>query len=297
MSEIEREEVLEEDDNYDVDLSDLQLDGETDEPDSSQTGDEGAQEDADEKQEEAGQPPAQEEPDPAAEKEEPEKEELFDLKYNKEIRHVNRQEMTELAQKGLNHDRILAQRDDLQRENETLQKFKQENETDLELLHSSAELAGMTVNQFLNSIRENALVAKGMSRDAAKERIKREDAEKRLAKKDAEAAQKAKAADEETSRKNRIRQDSEAFAKKYKDVDPKSIPQEVWDAVASGESLVSAYGNYQAKQTERENEKLRAEIAALKKNKENREKSIGSMKTDGQQKGKDPFLEGLFGDD
>ena len=125
----------------------------------------------------------------------------------------------------------------------------------------------------------------------------REDAEQKLARKSAEDAAKAENEKREKTSQERIKRDSEEFARKYKDVDPKTIPQEVWEAVSSGESLVTAYGNYLAEQTAKENEKLRAEIEALKKNEENRSKSIGSMKTEGQQKGKDPFLEGLFGDD
>ena len=295
MEDFETKAVLaEEDDDYDVDLSDIEVEeDEEDEEDhdGNQTEDESSVESAEEGKEE---PVAEES---AGTSEEKPNNDTFELKYNKEIRRVNRDEVTELAQKGLNHDRILAQRDELQRENGELQKFRQENESNLNLLNSAAELAGMSVSQFLNNIRENALVAKGMSRDAAKERVLREDAEQRLARKSAEDAAKAENEKREKTSQERIKRDSEEFARKYKDVDPKTIPQEVWEAVSSGESLVAAYGNYLSAQTAKENEKLRAEIEALKKNEENRSKSIGSMKTEGRQKGKDPFLEGLFGDD
>ena len=292
MEDLETKAVLaEEDDDYDVDLSDIEVEEDEEEQDGNQTDEEASSESTgDEKKEPSAEKSAvtsEEKPDT----------DTFELKYNKEIRRVNRDEITELAQKGLNHDRILAQRDELQRENGELQKFRQENESNLNLLNSAAELAGMSVSQFLNNIRENALVAKGMSRDAAKERVLREDAEQKLARKSAEDAAKAENEKREKTSQERIKRDSEEFARKYKDVDPKTIPQEVWEAVSSGESLVTAYGNYLADQTAKENEKLRAEIEALKKNEENRSKSIGSMKTEGQQKGKDPFLEGLFGDD
>lgn len=292
MEDLETKAVLaEEDDDYDVDLSDIEVEEDEEEQDGNQTDEEASSESTgDEKKEPSAEKSAvtsEEKPDT----------DTFELKYNKEIRRVNRDEVTELAQKGLNHDRILAQRDELQRENGELQKFRQENESNLNLLNSAAELAGMSVSQFLNNIRENALVAKGMSRDAAKERVLREDAEQKLARKSAEDAAKAENEKREKTSQERIKRDSDEFARKYKDVDPKTIPQEVWEAVSSGESLVTAYGNYLAEQTAKENEKLRAEIEALKKNEENRSKSIGSMKTEGQQKGKDPFLEGLFGDD
>lgn len=292
MEDLETKAVLaEEDDDYDVDLSDIEVEEDEEEQDGNQTDEESSSESTEDEKKE---PSAEESAGTSEEKPDTD---TFELKYNKEIRRVNRDEITELAQKGLNHDRILAQRDELQRENGELQKFRQENESNLNLLNSAAELAGMSVSQFLNNIRENALVAKGMSRDAAKERVLREDAEQKLARKSAEDAAKAENEKREKTSQERIKRDSEEFARKYKDVDPKTIPQEVWEAVSSGESLVTAYGNYLADQTAKENEKLRAEIEALKKNEENRSKSIGSMKTEGQQKGKDPFLEGLFGDD
>ena len=292
MEDLETKAVLaEEDDDYDVDLSDIEVEEDEEEQDGNQTDEESSSESTEDEKKE---PSAEESAGTSEEKPDTD---TFELKYNKEIRRVNRDEITELAQKGLNHDRILAQRDELQRENGELQKFRQENESNLNLLNSAAELAGMSVSQFLNNIRENALVAKGMSRDAAKERVLREDAEQKLARKSAEDAAKAENEKREKTSQERIKRDSEEFARKYKDVDPKTIPQEVWEAVSSGESLVTAYGNYLAEQTAKENEKLRAEIEALKKNEENRSKSIGSMKTEGQQKGKDPFLEGLFGDD
>ena len=292
MEDLETKAVLaEEDDDYDVDLSDIEVEEDEEEHDGNQTDEETSSEFTEDEKKE---PSAEES---AGTSEEKPNNDTFELKYNKEIRRVNRDEVTELAQKGLNHDRILAQRDELQRENGELQKFRQENESNLNLLNSAAELAGMSVSQFLNNIRENALVAKGMSRDAAKERVLREDAEQKLARKSAEDAAKAENEKREKTSQERIKRDSEEFARKYKDVDPKTIPQEVWEAVSSGESLVAAYGNYLAEQTAKENEKLRAEIEALKKNEENRSKSIGSMKTEGRQKGKDPFLEGLFGDD
>ena len=292
MEDLETKAVLaEEDDDYAVDLSDIEVEEDEEEQDGNQTDEESSSESTEDEKKE---PSAEESAGTSEEKPDTD---TFELKYNKEIRRVNRDEITELAQKGLNHDRILAQRDELQRENGELQKFRQENESNLNLLNSAAELAGMSVSQFLNNIRENALVAKGMSRDAAKERVLREDAEQKLARKSAEDAAKAENEKREKTSQERIKRDSEEFARKYKDVDPKTIPQEVWEAVSSGESLVTAYGNYLAEKTAKENEKLRAEIEALKKNEENRSKSIGSMKTEGQQKGKDPFLEGLFGDD
>lgn len=55
-------------------------------------------------------------------------EEVFELKYNKEIRKVGREEMTTLAQKGMNYDKVLAQRDNFAREAGELRRTQAENE-------------------------------------------------------------------------------------------------------------------------------------------------------------------------
>lgn len=282
------------DEEFGVDLSDLvsEDDGnQTEEETSEETAEanEEEQEPSEEPEEPAGQPEAE----PTKEqKEEPE--ELFDLKFNKEIRKVNRQEVTELAQKGLNHDRILEQRDHLQQENAELLKFKQDNEAIIGLLDAAAQKSGTDRNTFLQSVRENAYVSQGLSRDAAHERVLREDAEQRLSRTEKADAEKQQAQQgQELARQ----QDIERFLKLYKDVDPNTIPKEVWDDVRNGETLVSAYGRYENRQLAETNRKLQESINALKQNEKNKQKSIGSAKTEGKETAKDPFLEYLLSDD
>ena len=170
------------DEEFGVDLSDIvsEDDGnQTEEETGEETTEEPEAGEQTEQTEEPEEPAGQPEAEPTKEqKEEPE--ELFDLKFNKEIRKVSRQEVTELAQKGLNHDRILEQRDHLQQENAELLKFKQENEAIIGLLDAAAQKSGTDRNTFLQSVRENAYVSQGLSRDAAHERVLREDAEQRL---------------------------------------------------------------------------------------------------------------------
>ena len=282
------------DEEFGVDLSDLvsEDDGNQTEEETSEEAAEANEEEqktSEEPEEPAGQPEAE----PTKEqKEEPE--ELFDLKFNKEIRKVSRQEVTELAQKGLNHDRILEQRDHLQQENAELLKFKQDNEAIIGLLDAAAQKSGTDRNTFLQSVRENAYVSQGLSRDAAHERVLREDAEQRLSRTEKADAEKQQAQQgQELARQ----QDIERFLKLYKDVDPNTIPKEVWDDVRNGETLVSAYGRYENRQLAESNRKLQESINALKQNEKNKQKSIGSAKTEGKETAKDPFLEYLLSDD
>lgn len=284
------------DEEFGVDLSDI-----VSEEDGNQTEEETGEETAEEPEageqteqtEEPEEPAGQPEAEPTKEqKEEPE--ELFDLKFNKEIRKVSRQEVTELAQKGLNHDRILEQRDHLQQENAELLKFKQDNEAIIGLLDAAAQKSGTDRNTFLQSVRENAYVSQGLSRDAAHERVLREDAEQRLSRTEKADAEKQQAQQgQELARQ----QDIERFLKLYKDVDPNTIPKEVWDDVRNGETLVSAYGRYENRQLAESNRKLQESINALKQNEKNKQKSIGSAKTEGKETARDPFLEYLFSDD
>lgn len=280
------------DEEFGVDLSDL-----VSEDDGNQTDEETSEEVAEANEEE--QEPSEEPEEPAGQPEaeptkEQKEEELFDLKFNKEIRKVNRQEVTELAQKGLNHDRILEQRDHLQQENAELLKFKQDNEAIIGLLDAAAQKSGTDRNTFLQSVRENAYVSQGLSRDAAHERVLREDAEQRLSRTEKADAEKQQAQHgQELARQ----QDIERFLKLYKDVDPNTIPKEVWDDVRNGETLVSAYGRYENRQLAESNRKLQESINALKQNEKNKQKSIGSAKTEGKETAKDPFLEYLLSDD
>lgn len=284
------------DEEFGVDLSDIvsEDDGnQTEEETGEETTEEPEAGEQTEQTEEPEEPAGQPEAEPTKEqKEEPE--ELFDLKFNKEIRKVSRQEVTELAQKGLNHDRILEQRDHLQQENAELLKFKQENEAIIGLLDAAAQKSGTDRNTFLQSVRENAYVSQGLSRDAAHERVLREDAEQRLSRTEKADAEKQQAQQgQELARQ----QDIERFLKLYKDVDPNTIPKEVWDDVRNGETLVSAYGRYENRQLAESNRKLQESINALKQNEKNKQKSIGSAKTEGKETARDPFLEYLLSDD
>lgn len=219
---------------------------------------------------------------------------MFDLKYNKETKQYTRQQVTELAQKGLNYDHVTEQRDRLQQENADLAKFRDENSAILDTLRAAAEASGKSVPEYLTSIRTNLLVAQGISPETARERILREDAEQRL-----HSQQKAEEAEANSKRdaEQRQKDDIARFQKKYKDVDPKTIPQEVWEAVRGGELLTDAYGDYQRRELERQLREANEKLAIRAKNESNRQKSLGSLQSTKQETGKDPFLEGFLSDD
>ena len=280
-------EVVVDDDNYDVDLSEFEdlpeEDGEGNQTEPEQHEDSQEQETTEGEEEQSTEEASADE---QAQAEEP----MFDLKYNKEIKQYTKQQVTELAQKGLNYDHVTEQRDRLQQENADLAKFKDEYSGVFETLGSMAESAGKNLPEFLTSIRMNMLVAQGVSQETARERILREDAERRLQASAAEENRKSKA-------EERQREDIRRFQEKYKDVDPKTIPQEVWQAVGKGELLVDAYGDYQRRELERQLREANEKLAIRAKNESNRQKSLGSLQSTKQETGKDPFLEGFLSDD
>lgn len=280
--------VVIDDDNYDVDLSEFE-DLTEDEGEGNQTEPE-QQEDASQEQEATEGEEEQGTEEAAADEQAQAEEPMFDLKYNKETKQYTKQQVTELAQKGLNYDHVTEQRDRLQQENADLAKFKDEYSGVFETLESMAEAAGKKLPEFLTSIRMNMLVAQGVSQETARERILREDAERRLQSSAAEENRKSKA-------EERQREDIRRFQAKYKDVDPKTIPQEVWQAVGKGELLVDAYGDYQRRELERQLKEANEKLAIRAKNESNKQKSLGSLQSTKQETGKDPFLEGFLSDD
>ena len=285
-------EVVVDDDNYDVDLSEYENLTE-DDGDGNQTEPTETEETTQEQESTQGEDEQAHE-DTAADEQPGTEEPMFDLKYNKETKQYTRQQVTELAQKGLNYDHVTEQRDRLQQEIADLTKFRDENSAILDTLRAAAEASGKSVQEYLTSIRTNLLVAQGISPETARERILREDAEQRLhSKQKAEEA----AASSKRDAEQRQKDDIARFQKKYKDVDPKTIPQEVWEAVRGGELLTDAYGDYQRRELERQLREANEKLAIRAKNESNRQKSLGSLQSTKQETGKDPFLEGFLSDD
>ena len=285
-------EVVVDDDNHDVDLSEYENltedDGDGNQTEPTET------EETSQEQESAQGEDEQAHEDTAADEQPGTEEPMFDLKYNKETKQYTRQQVTELAQKGLNYDHVTEQRDRLQQEIADLTKFRDENSAIRDTLRAAAEASGKSVPEYLTSIRTNLLVAQGISPETARERILREDAEQRL-----HSQQKAEEAEANRKRdaEQRQKDDIARFQKKYKDVDPKTIPQEVWEAVRGGELLTDAYGDYQRRELERQLREANEKLAIRAKNESNRQKSLGSLQSTKQETGKDPFLEGFLSDD
>ncbi len=78
------------------------------------------------------------------------------------------------------------------------------------------------------------------------------------------------------------------FMQAYPDVKPTEIPEQVWTQANQTGDLLEAYRMYEIMQ-------LRQEIADLRMNQKNRERDVGSARSDGESKITDPIILALMG--
>ena len=206
--------------------------------------------------------------------------ELFDLKFLGETKQYTREEMTTLAQKGMNHDRILQQRD-------ALQQFKSQHESVIDDLGRIAKQFGMDPADLLHSMEKNLRRQRGESDAEAEANIRAERADRQL-----QARQQVETQQAEIQRRQQA--DIRAFVDKHPNLDPKTIPQSVWEAVRQGDTLVNAYDRYEAEQLRAENQRLQQQLAVQAQNAKNKQNSLGSMKSGSHTMKVDPFMEGFM---
>lgn len=210
---------------------------------------------------------------------------VWDLRYMDEVRQVSEEEIVPLAQKGLDYDRIRARYD--------------ESKPVMELFGGFAQQAGMTIPEYVAHIRMQAKQAQGLSEPEARREVALEDREAVVAAAEAqrqaqESAQQSAAAAQQQADARRMA-DIRRFQEKFPDAakDPKSIPQEVWEKVRSGISLVESYQDYLLTRAESAREEAEQRAAASAQNQTNAARATGSMRSAGENnQSRDPFLDG-----
>ena len=210
---------------------------------------------------------------------------MWTLRHMDEVRQVGEADMVVLAQKGLDYDRIRGKYD--------------ESKPVMELFGSFAKQAGMSIPDYVSFIRTQAKQASGMSEAEARRTVELEDREAAVSAKEAEEAQRQNGANQAAQARAaadaRRNADIAEFQRLFPDAakDPKAIPQEVWAAVRSGMSLVSAYSKYAVDQANAARQAAEQKAAASAQNRRNADRATGSMQSAGENTGsKDPFLEG-----
>lgn len=228
---------------------------------------------------EGSETPQQEEP----------QEELYDLTDDAgATRQVKRDELTQLAQRGMQYDRMSMQMSGLKQERDELAQYRQTNDSTLTEIKQLADMAGVDVPTYLTALQENILVSKGMEREQAKIWVQRQREQARQ-----QAAAEAQRRQQQDAVRQRQEADIQEFVSRYQSVDPKTIPQSVWDAVRKGDTLVNAYSRYEVQQLREENQRLQQQLATKEQNANNRSRAVGSMQSAGSKVNADDFMSGF----
>ena len=207
----------------------------------------------------------------------------FVLKHLDETREVNRDEVIQLAQKGMDYDRIREGYDAYKDLGDaaTLREYK-------EFLEEMAN--GRPVSEMMDAIRASALVEQGMDKDLAAERVKldreRKAFERERTKAQAEKAEAEKAQTAADEHKKWEQDCINDFARQFPHVKPQDIPKNVWDSFRKGETLVSAYSRHRVTELEKQ-------LAAKAQADDNASRAVGSRVSTGKtEKADDPLFDG-----
>lgn len=270
-----------------MDNDDLGFDA-ADFPEFEDTGDHTGTEEAESAEPEAQEPAAEGEKTPAQPADEGTQEgtadpELFELNWLGQTRKHTREEMIALAQKGMDRDRILQQRD-------AAQQFRTQNEGVINDLGRVAKLFGLEPAALVSTMEANLLRQQGKTQAEAEAIIRANRADREL---QTYHSQEESARQQQAAAQERQQRDIREFCQRYPNVDAKTIPASVWQDVQRGDTLVNAYGRYEMQQLQAENQRLQQQLAVKAQNENNKQKSLGSMQSGTADLKADPFMEGF----
>lgn len=275
----------EEDDWDDMDLSDLTDDSDAEEnPVETQE----THQEADQPQEENQEPSAEDQPtqdDPQTQGKAEADQPTFDLKYMGQTRTVSQEEVKSLAQKGLNYDKVLGERDTARREIERLGGIPKLQEYK-DFLEELAKEDGSTVEDLMDSARAEILAKREhLDKTIALQRVKL-DRERKAYEAQKSKDQAAQRAREEAERERDAEVDR--FVKAFPGV--KEVPAQVWQRVhQEGVPLTVAYASYELQRLRSENETLKTRAETAEQNLKNKERSTGSQSSAGKTSPKDVY--------
>ena len=193
--------------------------------------------------------------------------ESFTLKHLDETRTVGKDEVVQLAQKGMDYDRIRTERDELRQ-------YRQEADPALSLVKSYAQKNGMDIPAYIDYCRRQELMSQGVDEPTARATV---NVEKQQAAIQAQTEQMRAQQRQQAAQMAQVRQRQEArqrdmrdFIAAYPGIKAETIPKEVWAQVSGGKSLTTAWTMYQ-------NQQLTAQLAAQKQNQANAQAAVGSL--------------------
>ena len=203
-------------------------------------------------------------------------EELFPLKHFSGDKMATREEVISLAQMGMDYGRIR------EKYNDVSQKYT-ELESSVSFLKDLAKEQGISLSELVDKSQAAAIAQKEkIPVESAMERVRLLRKEKELAAREQKLSGAEKENAQAKAKENARMADIQKFLKDYPDVNPKDIPKEVWKAVNEGHSLTEAYARHEAA-------KLKMQLEAEIKNRENREKTTGSQVSEASSPKVDPI--------
>lgn len=217
--------------------------------------------------------------------------EKITIKYLKGDMDIPKAEIRERLRKGVDYDRVRSQRDAAARQLETQSQWRQKHEGVVSTLEQMAKKSGKDLETVVRTLRINLYRGSGATEQEAMAKVAQEDAEAKLAsfQKQAQTRQQ-----EQTRQQSRAQQDFLEFNRRYPEVKVQDVPQNVIQKAATGEmSLSQAYAEYLYNELKNENQRLQQSLAAKQQNESNKQKTTGSVKTEGAQAKGDPFLAGF----
>lgn len=206
-----------------------------------------------------------------AETEQPETDQSFELKHLDEVRTVNRDEVIQLAQKGMDYDRVRTKYDEAKPQIEWLSK----NATSVRWMEDIARRQGISFEELVDQTRAQIMAQEtNQSLSVCRGIVANE-------RKAAELENERARLDTPEAKKQRDVQD---FIREYPEQakNPEALPKEVWAAVNRGETLVNAYRAYELKEVKAQLEQQRLESARKVQEEKNRARSTGSQSTSGK---------------
>lgn len=203
-------------------------------------------------------------------------EQKFTIKVNKESKEVGIQEMTELAQKGADYDRVKGQLETTRQNEQNLQdKLAQQQET-IDTLNEIAAATGKPLAELLEQMHVNAVRKEGQTDAEVRAEIRVAKLQKQL------DAQNQKTQPQRDTAVEQAKRDLEAFRKQFPDVPlTEELAEKLKPDILAGMSMTSAYLKAENARKDAEIKALQEKQAADAQNKRNRAKSPGSMRDSG----------------
>ena len=211
---------------------------------------------------------------------------VYHLKWLDEQKDVNREEVTQLAQKGLDYDRVKGRLEAQRAQTEQYKKFHDDNEEAVRDLQAFMEETGAkSVAEVLDGLRVGRKVSAGTARDVAVAQVAQERAERAL------KWSTTKREDAASKSQEKAAADVRAFIEAHPDEDLAKLLPELSEDLDKTQDLEKAYTAYSMRKLQKQVKELTDALAAEKQNKSNRQRSAGSARSAGGETVKDdPFL-------